>query len=478
MTTRLSGAWARIAASLMVLAVLAGCNSESELGADFVPVGQITVVSPTRAEFKQLRDTVMTTGLPDEVSQFRFQGAPYLLGNYDDPHLGRVRASVFAQFNFDGRYQSFGQTSFDTTLGVNIQVDSVVLNLSINTVYGRGIDPQVLRVRMVRGLIRFPGTSPNQRLFNENDSIAVDGSSTDYASAHVFSFAENERSLRLRLRLSNALGDSLLNTSLRAMSGCIDTLYNRSVFRGLHFSTDPVVRVPGQFRGAIYTLGAQSSSPIGCFPLPGLDSMNVNVYFRSRDSNTAPDDTIQRRRIVFALYPRSNVGFSRVTRFVYSGSVLDSVLRQPRQRNLVLTGGSGYKLRIRLPNLRDSLPRGIVNTASLLLKVDPAFMPTGPDSLRFVPPSILNLVQSGTDSLSENNLQQPLQALYSPVQRGYVVPIGTYASVILAGGSDRGVILYVSDRSRRASRVVLAGPDHPDPALRPRLTVFYTPLPR
>lgn len=469
MTTRLSGGWARIATGLMALAVLAGCNSESELGADFVPVGQITVVNSLNAQFKQLRDTVITSGQLDQ--------RVFLMGNYADPHLGRVSASVFAQFRFSGVYQAFGQTTVDTVLGENIVVDSVVLALSINGVYGRMGDPQVLRVRPLRGVVRYPQlTSTQVRLFLETDSIAVDNT-LDYGSGYTFSFSENERSRRIRLRLPNSVGDSLLRPNYRVVSACPDTVFSRSFFKGLQFSTAPVAAMPGQFRGAIYALGAQIPAAL-CFVAVGNDSINLNVYFRSRDSSTPPNDTIQRRRIVFALLPYANLGFSRVTRQITPGSVLDSVLRQPRQRNMVVTGGNGYKLRIRLPNLRDSLPPGIVNTASLLLKVDPAFQPNGPDSLRFVPPSELSLVPSLADSVSEGDGRLIVRALYSPIQRGYVVPIGSYASAILAGGSDRGMILYVSDRDRRASRVVLAGPDHPDPALRPRLTVFYTPLPR
>ncbi len=464
----------------LVLPVLLSCNPPSEFGADVVPTSEVRLLtSNALPRFRNFTDSIATTVLLDNRTFGNYQ-----LGNYVDPHLGRVTASIFAEFFYAGIYQINGRDTSLTSWGRDIVIDSVVMTLPITSRYGRSGDPQNLEVYFLDGA--FVARPPFLSFFN-SDSVAVRPGNL-VSGPSTISFTDQQNFFRAKVRLAPTAFNRLMNAprdsiALRTLDTALVNGFFRNIFRGLHIRTAPVPEVAGQYRGAIYNVAAEDYD-VNFFRRadfnrgPINDTLNLNIYFSAADSNTLVRTN---RRIVFEHMTSRTGAFTRVTRTGTAGRLIDTLFSQPnRATHLVLTGGEGRMVRLKLPGLRDSLPRGVINTATLLLQVDPAYLPQGTDSLRYTPPSTITTVFAGigADSLKADPTARAQQVFYSSFQRGYVVPLGTYAGLVLAGRNDVGLLLQVGDRTRRSTRVVLAGPDHPNPSLRPRLSLFYTPFDR
>lgn len=434
------------------------CNPPTTFGEEFVQGREVLALTGYQPRFTVIKDSTIT--------------GPFLsfsLGSYLDPATGRVSSGFYSQLlrSLYLTVDSGFTTKGDTTYGTSISVDSCLLTLSLLDRYGRSTDPQRLHLYRVQD----PITLISQRFRFSEDSVAVDRS-TDFANGHIFSFTENVGSLKIKTSLNLQIATDLLSLGFKLGKPDQDTNFIKQ-FKGIYITTDPTSAVPGRVSGAVYRALSQSWN--GAFA-QGSDSININIYFKSQ-YGAGP---IQRRRAVFSVSPGRTIGFSRILRDQTSQRLIDTVVNRisPNAgRNLIITGGSQYKLRINFPSLRDSLKSGLVNSASLVLKVDPAYFGGPGDSLRIPQPAVLNATLVSSDSLSEG-VSETLEVYYSTKEKGYVVPISSYVTSVLSGQADYGLALYIRDRSTRATRVVLGGPKHPNPSLRPSFVVYYTPIVR
>ena len=162
-------------------------------------------------------------------------------------------------------------------------------------------------------------------------------------------------------------------------------------------------------------------------------------------------------------------------------------------QNLFLKGLGGTKLNLELPFLKylksysDTVPIAI-NRAEFIFNVDPSFLAAVGNGIYFTPPklALLPLDSAGKETFSMDQLTiidfGKYGGNYDEVNNRYVFNLARHVQAILNGKRKYyGFRLVVADpsgalavrRDNYAERVVLAGNNHPNAALRPKFNLSF-----
>ncbi|MDX1907468.1 MAG: DUF4270 family protein [Bacteroidia bacterium] len=365
-----------------------------------------------------------------------------LVGNYVDPQFGRISGEIFTQF--------ISQSGLDFGDATNLQFDSLVLILNIESSYGRPTTAQTLRVHTLADT--FPAA----------DSI----SSLTRIAYHPKDLS-NSRRLTLsagngqyRIRLADSLGQRLLFADA-------DSLGERSLFqqlfKGLHIATDPVdfySREPG----ALYTILITS------------ENTRLRLYYKRRPSASEAFAAKVQDFTIISTTPR----FGYVNRSELSGKLLSTELTAPDDRRVFefVQGVSYIHGLIKFPDIT-SLGSLAISRAELVLKVDPATLGS---KNRFLPP--VNLLAVAPDSLGEPSrnaagllITVSEAAAYDDDTDTYTFNLTQYIQELISlRRENEGFILIPQNAIYQPNRVVLGGIDHP--TLAPKLRITYSSLPQ
>ncbi|MCS7035639.1 MAG: DUF4270 family protein [Saprospiraceae bacterium] len=417
--------------------VLLQCSKPTDFGAD--------LLGNERGDFAYTDTLTLRITVEREDStetSDRTSTSPYLMcGELQDPVFGRTTAALYTLFrpsDLSPRFQ-------------NAVVDSIVLFLryAAEGFYGDTTQPQTVRVHRIAA----GSTLRWNQIYYSNQSLPTDELLGEVSGVfprprtNLPLFDTIERGPYLRIPLSNAFGQEILNTD--SLSLTADTLFWQKI-RGLRITA------------------ASNTAPgaMLAFNLNNRGFSFIRLYFKYAN------DTIANSRT----FDFSFLGGNKFNHFEhqYAGSLAENYVGKPAQDLLFVQGLSGLRLRVEIPyaHLLDNVA---INKAELEMTVaDPLGANThlppvnqlvlserpGDSVLLFIPDvayslSILNDFSrfGGTPQLTVENGQSIERYRLTLTQR-------FQAMVDNASGDIKKQTLFVNvfPQSRSARRVVLFGP--------------------
>lgn len=447
--------------------VLVSCNKDTNFGQDVVPVlnlqlatNQVPVRFRVDNTFPQRTD-FYAQDLPDQTISSTYVGES-LVGTMNDPQFGRIRASSYLQIS-----PVFPDTTFAE---YDAKVDSVFLYLNFAGKYGDTRSPQRLRV------FEISDTLSTNITYTQNDSLTVVRSRELTPPGGVLvSVADTQANRQVRFQITDTV---FIN---RFITGGSRTLFAnvprfRQLYRGLYVEAAPV--------SATGTGGMLILDTFG----PGT---RLEFKYSSRDSVGKPlrrrySDVVGQKPTPLNAYVVGGGGFPQkftaVRRSGVGGTLLGNALANSGPTTgqyLPIQGAGTISLLMNVGDVNAAIGSVAINSATLTLKADPAFF--GSDS-SLTPPTYLRLFAAASDSvtpdITNSITQQVIFAQYNASTRSYTFNMRSYLQIIKSRSQfNYGAIIVPAFRSRRIARVVLGGPNHPNPALRPELKVLYTVAP-
>lgn len=422
----------------VLLSVLASCTNQNspiglgladQLGTDFTDTITVTAYS-------FLEDTLSTTNTTAN-----------LIGEVHDPVFGDCRASTYAQFDLSGSSVNFG---------TNPILDSVVLTLQLGSYYGD--TNSRVGIRVYRLLEPLSGT------YNHTSTVNYDPTPLNYAltgytiqpTTSVIVDTGNY-SPHLRIRLSNAFGQYLLNNQHHMTSNSAF----KSFFKGLCISA------------------VSHTGSVGYILLTSMTSSlsGLILYYHNEGGNT-----------IKYTFP-CPTECTRFTHFDhnYNASSNADFIQEVLQGNqsvgaskLFLQATGGVKTRITFPYLKDAFKslnnRVVVNRAELVIT------DISPDEVYYIHPSNLTLQGIKADSslayLPDDEYYTNASyfgGTYDASKHEYRFRITRYVQELVHGTGNltNTVNLVVRGSSVRANRLIFGGTGL-DNDKRLRLEVSYT----
>ena len=408
--------------------LFASCNDPDIVGLDVQPPSdQINLTFTDTATLRtfSIREDSLRT---DEVSQF-------LLGSYTDSVFGRTDASIYAQALLPNS---------NVNLGDSLALDSVVLTLAYSGYYGDTSTQQIFHVYRLTEDMDLSASYYSTKSFAYDPTELGSATITPAPNSNV-AVGGDTLAPHIRIRLSDVLGDSLLQMSANNQLTSNENFL--SLFKGLYIKADSITS-----NGAIYyfnLLAGQSKLTL-YYSSGADDSLNFSFVFTTESART--------------------------THFNHDYSL------SPIQFNDSITGDSlvyvqsmaGVKTKILLPNLMNFISNGMiaVNKAELEITIT-----DNSDNRLAVPDKllVLGIDASGTPLFLPDQFEGSSYygGTYDAATRKYKFNIARYIQNILTGDQQNyGLYLAVSGGVVQANRAILAGGSHP--TYRMKLNLYYT----
>lgn len=440
--------------SLLLIAVFSlflACNKSSDFGSDLLS-----------DDFLQVRfdDTLRLTGrnvLADSVRTFDLLTAAtdsiLILGNMEDPYFGRVKSEIF-----------FNVRPTRTLVGLDrdsLELDSLVLRLGVDaaTVYGDTLKPA--NIRVFRLAEQLPADSSFYSNSNRLAELNPLGTLDDYLFTprtpiqHIDSSAGKPDTLYshsyFTVRLADALGQEMLD--------------DPTVF-------DSLPKLQQLLRGFKVTI----DNP----------SLLAGINLLSARTRLALHYKYNGQARILDMYVTADI--RRFSRFEQdpAGAPLADFLDNPEAADslLFLQGLAGSRVRLIVPDLAPYADKGI-KLAQLELTV--AQLPDNANTRYPVPAQLLvsEVREDGTISLlQEINVLLPAgrMAQFGGTPRTvyadgthlttYRVSLTEHVIRMLNDKATPEIVVSILSTARRANRVVLCGPGHPQYPV--RLKLAYT----
>ncbi len=420
---------ATTAASMLILAA---CTSPNDAGKDVLPDGD-----QIHGYYVDTFGIEMRTVLVDTTESYKLSSC--LFGNYVDEQFGHLYAETYIQTRVPGSNLTFGNDP------ANFHLDSIVLTLDLVDFYGRYNDPIPLEIFEITEAFR------NDSSLNSRAKLAAD-TTYDLANGYKLDFSQYPGFFdQVNIRLDDSLGRKILFAD---PADLVDNSVYTNFFKGLLIRSKPVSQTTSREPGGIFAFDPRSEKSF------------VTLHFK---------DGTEVKKQVFAI----NASSERFHR-IYRGST-GALLTQAIADNGTTTApaygcmqaGALVNLYINIPSI-SSLDPSIINRATLVLHVDPAF----DGSIdRFDPPSDVFLqIANAAKNRAANPGVINSQVSYNKSTHEYRIPMTNTLQQIFADklGKD-GFILVPGENGISVNRTVIAGPGHP--TLKPRLEVIYTKLP-
>jgi hypothetical protein len=401
------------------IVLISSCKDPDIVGLDVQPPGdQLNLIYTDTATVRAytIREDSLRT---DEVSL-------YLIGSYTDSVFGRTDASIYTQVLLP---------SSNVNLGDSLALDSVVLTLAYDGYYADTFPQQVFHVYELDESMDIGAEYYSNKTFAvkpvelgsatitpaPNTDVAVGG---DTLPPHI------------RIRLSQALGDTLLEWSKN--SQLTNNINFLNLFKGLYIKADSITSGGGIF---YFNLLASQSKLTLYYSSGADDSLSFSFIF-----------TTQSARMTHFQHDYS---MSPVQQQLNDSTFGDSLV--------YVQSMAGVRTKIRLPNLQNFISNGMiaVNKAELEITVT-----DNSDNRLAVPDKLLVLGSdaNGTALFLPDQFEGTLYygGTYNSSTRKYKFNIARYIQNVLTGTqTDYGLYLAVSGGVIQANRVILAGATHP-----------------
>lgn len=448
-----------VAALVFLLLATSACNEYGELGDDVTSTLAVEVDSIPIYDMRNVQsDTLFTDIFGADRTNGRFSTITNnVVGEINDPILGRLTARTYLDFT-----STIGTPP--TSFGFDVRLDSVVMQLRINSRYGESTPPQIIDVRELADTMQF--SFELDSLYKITDTRPV---LPTPVATRALVYRDTVASRDFVLRLPIAFGQRILGLDPKVLG--TDSIAKVLRFKGNHL------------RGFEITTRGASGQPGALFNIQSTSGTNISIYYRAR---TVAGGTLLSQSITFTpdYLAQRFTSVQREFAGTLADTVANSALTDPNTR-VYLQGLNNQTVKIRLPQLASQLPNVLVSAATLVVYVDPQSLQPRPGvsvqpPYLFDPPQTLNLYigQESDSNRFDTNLLLG-QGNYNARSRGYEFQIRAGIQYLL-GDITRDAPLFIVpvNRQQSTSRVVLATQKHANPALRPRLRIIYSPQPR
>jgi len=392
--------------------------------------------------------------LKDSLITYKYLGDPsysnlygyHLVGNYDDPTFGKVKSSIYTQFNINGTSPNFGD---------NPHVDSVVLQLFPASRYGNTSQDMNFKVYEIEeDLIRNEDSAYYTFSKVEHNLIPI----LDSTFAPVFGGVDNDSiyvdtnkvPFHFRLRLDNTFGDELLALSETQAYTSYEEFVKQ--FKGLYIETDE-----NMGGGSLLYINLESSyTQLVVYYNDSLDySFPINdacVAFTS----SSHDYSFANSNLKDQLDGDTTIG-------------MEYLFVQPL---------SAIETKIKIPHLNTWHERTDIgiNNARLVLEVDELSMV---DTATYPLPKQLSIKRKNEDGdfefLIDQYVENNIDGTYYKSENAYIFNVTRYIqNMILNNENEDDLYIAPSGAAVTGNNVVLKGPKREDGGL--KLKLIYTKL--
>lgn len=435
--------------AFLAICLLPACNQFNKTGLGVLPEDDIIDMEYT--------DTVtfeIETHRLDSVQTDEGITNTHIFGSCIDPQMGKINTGIYTQFKYSGSELYFGTPN-------DVRLDSVELWLDLVGYYGRAETPQKMRI--------FEITEDfDTSAYKSNDTLRINRSK-ELSNAKTLDFFSGYPDI-LKVKLDNSLGEKILY-------GSQDSLKDNDVFvkymKGLYITTQGVSFTSREPGAAFYVNLSSTSS-----------QSKLRLYYSAKD--TSGNFTLAKTQDFFVT--SSTNQFHNIKRSDFTNRLLGQNLSDQSHQYEFVQSGALVENVIKFPFLQN-LGQKVLNKAELLLKVDKTTLGASISSTYRYSPPVLELFQmdsTGTKADYSLALDRPV---YDATTGTYSVFLtnhfqrflnGTikYSSVVLRparNGDEVNSASYIANSLRRA---IYGGKNCPNVALKPRLRIIYTTLPK
>lgn len=431
-----------ILAALFFLMVFSACKKEDDLAEDdslnYKPADDelnVTVIDTASVFARSLRyDSIPTYNL-----------SLSLIGSYHDPIFGRTEAKTYTQLRLPTSNVDFGNIN-------NLEIDSVVLAMRINTVYG---SPTHHRFRIRE--IDEPFESAEY--YNYSSLQVKEGDMVEPGFGVIkpdpnTPLLVNDQVLdpQVRIRLKKEIGQRIFQAS-GSQNLATPSSFNE-FFKGMLIETDNGNQTSGQ--GSLITFDLLS------------EQSNVTIYYR----NTTNGNNLS---FTFNI----NNDAERFTAFEheYEGTDVYAQMSgaETGVEELFLQAGGGVQAEIEIPFVKDFVREDFlaVNKAELIFPINNDKTGIYPPINRF----FIFKVEDGetTSIIDQFEGESHVNGYLDLVNSQYRINISRHLQQILYGSQENVKLLIRPGLSSvSANRTVLFGTDNEDKNKRIRLRIAFT----
>ncbi|HPB57612.1 MAG TPA: DUF4270 domain-containing protein [Bacteroidales bacterium] len=427
----------------VVLALLLlSCNEEySSIGLNLRDpddlLGTSFTNSPQLIAYSVLEDSLSTKNLANNV-----------LGFVKDPTFGTTKASIYTQYMLSGNSVDFG---------FNPVLDSIVLSLRVTGFFGDTLTPLPIRVYELTEALSADSA------YNSHSSVQVDHENLTYDPNYTVTptprtkvtIDTNNYDPHLRIRLTDEFGHHFLNNSSQMSSPILFAQF----FKGLYITVED----PNQTGSLLNVLLTSTLS-------------NISIYYTVHGVSKRYVLVTSNSAIRFNQFEHDYALAS--SHFI--NQVINRDTNDPNLGRDILYAQAtgGVKTKIKFPNVKEMFKdkNVVINRAELVItniSEDPEyfFQPAAlslqavskKDGIVFIPD---DPIYTSGDYFGGN---------YIADKKQYRIRITRYIQqLILQDQFENYIYLLVSGSGVRGNRLLFAGTDPFDPALRLRLEISYT----
>lgn len=425
------------------LAILSGCNKESNLGIDIQPESDVILLG--------VQDTTRLITYTQREDSVRSDEPPVcLFGTQIDPVFGKTSAGIFSQFIFRGSTvnNTFG------TVGQTL-LDSVVLTLGYRTdFYGDTTQQQGLKVyQMTESIVK--------------DSVYYSNRAKQVYPTPVGSISYVPRP-RTKVTVDNALRAPHLRVKLDPVFAQL--LFSQSGTTNTQNNTNWV-----NFLKGLYIAPDANPSGEGAIIQFAMTDTSSRLVFYCRNSIT---------NVPAQYYLYAETG----TAAYYNHFTHDYSLASPdiqtqlangegSYQHVFIHGMAGLRTKIKMPYVTgwSNLGPIAINKAELVIQADPTYI----DALHAANSKLyLAVIDSAGETTLPIDMTENLAAFGGALisgQQEYRMNLPRHFLRLLRGDVDNyGFYLREIDAAQSPKRVVLGSSDNPSPALKMFIRVAYT----
>jgi hypothetical protein len=437
LTSILSRGIVRLSFFALLISIV-GCSKPNEIGSN--------LVSTNFADYFDSLNVTLTNAPRDTVRTDKMLYYP--MGNYYDPLVGRVSAHVHTQFLLTGTNVNFGTAQ-------NLRYDSLILYVTYRGSYtGDPTQLQELEAYELEDSLEYT------RAYYSDVEVRTQPAQLAESAAFIRPKSPSSAQV-IGIRMNRTLGEKLLYAPAYALK---NNEAFRKYFKGLRFGTKR--NNPGQ-TGSVLILDR-------------INTTRLRLHYTDLSTST--------NKLYDFLVDGYASGYVNYAVTENGGTLYEQLKNDPTgfgQQYLFTHSGLGYQIRGRINN-----PAGIgkiaVNRVVLSLPVDASALA---DSFIFRRPR-LQLVANKQDSVTPNLIAVISYADYNPLTRSYEFVLTRYfqhlnlnqpiyyivdsLNQITATVRNTGFTILPINRNFTLDRMVLLGPKN---ALKPKLKVYYTPVP-
>lgn len=365
-------------------------------------------------------------------------GAYGILGSYNDPVFGPMKAEIYTQFRLSSLSQNFGTDPID--------IDSVVLGLEYVNKYGDN-GPQTFQVYEINDV---NGLSLDSTYYS-TDTFATTGldlmqsgmETVDLNPDAVTVIGGDTVDTQLRLYLDTLLGWNIIQESINNPSTFSSNDNFLTFFKGLRIKTNNPVQSSGQGGMFYFNLNDALSKLTIYYTQSGIQkTFDLLINSECADFNHVEVD-----------YNMTNV--EQVINDTISGQV--QFYAQAFSSRAV----------VRIPGL-DNIPKNaVIHKAILELPVQHL------SGSKYDPGGALTAVIRSDDNDNLFFAAAPI-AIYDDYKKSYEVDLRDYIQNILTGNlENKDLLLYPSLFISSTNRIIFNGPQTGNKA-KPKLSIIYT----